>query len=226
VAGVTVKTGVFSFEEARGADSGQLAQVLTWVRAEAVLVDEKVVAEDWQVVEGGGGYRLGLTLRGRVVDRRQRTDSDFEVTVRLDRDRLFEGEFATATMQSTRAVRLYLLGLSELGAVVLVPNAWQPDTRVPAGRVLVFPGDELSARGVRLQARLPEGRREARETLLVLALRGDRDLPVLRPSGDRVFREEDSRNVGRLLGDLLGPLADLPPDEWAMDAVTYEVVGR
>jgi hypothetical protein len=100
------------------------------------------------------------------------------------------------------------------------------DTRAQAGEWLRFPDAELKQRGVRLVAQVPDGQRSAKEALVVVALRGDRSLDGLIPASGKVFRDSDAQGAGRLLAELLAPLAELPSDAWAFDQVVYEVLAR
>lgn len=228
-AGVSVRSGVLSFESLRGSDSSQLAQALTLVRSEAFIVDERSSPPAIAPAAEGGGYRLGLALEARVVDRRKSSDPGFEVELRVgsgDGRRLVEGDRVELSVRSTRDARVYLVCIHEGGATLLVPNEHLPEARAGAGEWLAFPGPALAARGVEVRAMLPAGRRSAIETLVAVAVKGDRGIRGLRPAAGGVFREEEARSAGRLLGDVLGPLAALDPSEWAWDHLAYEVVGR
>ena len=173
----------------------------------------------------GGGYRLAVVMRARILDRSKSTDPGFRIEVALDRARFLAGEEVELAVRASRDSRIYVLGLTEDGAAMLLPNRWLRDTRAVAGEWLRFPDASLRERGVRLVAQVPEGRTSATEALIVVALRGDRTLDGLLPLSGQAFRESDAQGAGQLLASLLQPLADLPADSWAFDQVVYEVLG-
>ncbi len=225
VAGVRVKTGLISFEQIRGEDASSLVQILSTVRTDALVVEERLV--DTRSIDlPGDGYRVRIVMRARILDRSTAPDSDFRTEVKLGRARLFDGDEVALSVRSSRDARIYVLGVSEDGAALLLPNRYVPDTRVEAGDWLHFPGEALRERGVRLIARVPKGRRAAREALIVVSLRGDRRLRGLVPARGEAFRATEASGAGHLLADLLSPLADLPPDAWTFDQIAYEVRAR
>ena len=226
VSGVTVRSGVLSFQAVRDQDSSELVEVLSQVFAEAVVVDERVAAEQVSPLPGGG-FRLDLALRAKVVDRRgPDSDPSFEVEVRLPRERFLDGEEVTFEVRSTRPARLYVFSVYRDGAALLVPNEYEPDIVAPAGAWVRFPSQALLDRGVRVVARLPEGARSSPESLLVVAVGGDQRLSDVRPKAGQVFRQAQASGSGRLLYDLIGPLAALPPSQWALAQQAYWVLSR
>jgi len=226
VAGITVTSGFLSFKALRDQEASDLVQSLNFVRSEAVIVDERVMDQRMVPIADDNGYLMEVVLRARVVDRRRGTDPGFFVKADLGRERFLDGEEVTLTVRSTRAARIYVVQVNSGGATLLLPNTWLSDTRVQAGEVLRFPGPRLRARGIRVLAQARAGGRPSLECLVVVALRGDREFPGLHPSGGRVFRQEDAEGAGRLVGALLGPLADVPVADWAIYQVPYEVIER
>ncbi len=225
VAGIRVKTGLLSFEQVRGEDASSLVQLLSVARADALIVEERIV--DSQTLDmSGDGYRLRLVVRARVLDRSAGSDSGFETEVKLGRERFLDGEEVTVSVRASEQARIYVLGITSSGAALILPNGYLDDTRVASGQWLHFPDDTLRKRGVRLIARVPEGSRAAREAVVVVALRGERVLRGLKPSSDESFLTVEATGAGHLLADLLSPLAKLPPDAWTFDQVAYEVLAR
>jgi hypothetical protein len=227
VAGIRVQSSLVSFEGVRGADASSLVQTLTASRADALVLDEKLVGTQLiPLPQTQRGYRLRVLMRARVLDRSRATDPGFQIEVQLDRERFLAGEDVALSVRASRDSRIYVLGISENGAALLLPNQWLPDTRADAGEWLRFPGRDLRERGVRLTAQVPDGRKSATEALVVVALRGDRTLQGLAPSSGRAFRDSDAQGAGVLLAELLTPLSELPPDSWAFDQVVYEIYAR
>lgn len=225
VAGVRVRSSLVSFDGIRGADASSLVQSLTASRADALVLDEELRSSRLSPVPGGG-YRLSIVMRARVLDRSQGSDPGFRIQVQLGRERFLAGEEVSLAIRTTRKSRIYVLGITGDGAAVLLPNRWLMDTRARAGEWLRFPDAELQERGVRLIAQVPDGQRSAKEALVVVALRGDRSLDGLIPTSGKVFRESDAQGAGGLLAELLAPLSELPSDAWAFDQVVYEVLAR
>ncbi len=225
VAGVRVRSSLVSFEGMRGADASSLVQSLTVSRADALVLDEELRSSRLSPVPGGG-YRVTVVMRARVLDRSKGSDPDFRIQIELGRERFLAGEEVSLAVRASRKSRIYVLGISEEGASVLLPNRWLMDTRARAGEWLRFPDAELRERGVRLVAQVPDGRRSAKEALVVVALRGERTLDGLIPASGKVFRDSDADGAGGLLAELLTPLSELPSDAWAFEQVVYEVLAR
>lgn len=225
VAGIRVRSSLISYEGVRGADASSLVQTLTASRADALVLDEKLMGTQMMPI-AGGGYRMRVMLRARVLDRSKSSDPGFQIQVELDRERFLAGEDVALSVRASRDSRIYVLGITEDGAAVLLPNRWLPDTRTDAGDWLRFPDRELKQRGVRLVAQVPEGKDSATEALVVVALRGDHRIDDLMPAAGKSFRDADAQGAGGLLAELLTPLSNLPPDSWAFDQVVYEVYSR
>lgn len=224
VAGVRVKSGLLSFERLQEANSSSLVQALLATRADALILEERLVSS--QRMQLSGGYRVRVVLRAHVLDRSRGVDPDFRTEIQLGRTRFLDGEELTLALRSSRGARLYVVSITEDGAALLLPNAHLPNTRVAAGEWLRFPNRELLERGVRLVARVPKGRPATTEALVVVALRGDRALDGLVPAKGSTFRAVESSGAGQLLADLLGPLLELPADAWTFDQAVYEILAR
>ncbi len=225
VGGVKVKTGSLSFEQVRGSDSSELLQVLTSVRADALMVEEELVSSRTLPLQHGG-YRVEIVLRGRVLDRTSASDSDFETELVLPETNLVEGEEVKLSVRASKDARIYVIGITDDGATVLLPNSFHKDTRVRAGRWLDFPDEVLHEKGIRLVAEVPDGKRRVREALLVVALKGRRTLDSVKPRRGESFRQVHANESGALIADLLQPLLDIPSSEWSFDQVVYEVEAR
>jgi hypothetical protein len=218
IGGVRIKTGSLSFDQVRGSDSSSLLQVLTSVRADALMVEEKLISSRTTPLSSGG-YRLAIVLRGRVLDRSQGGDSDFETEVKMPNRNLLEGEEVTLSVRASKDARIYVIGITDDGATVLLPNAHRKDTRLRAGRWLEFPDEDLIDRGIRLVAQVPEGRSSVREALLVVALKGRRTLDSIKPRSGESFRQVEADDAGHLIADLREPLLDIPSSQWTFDQV-------
>ena len=225
VAGVRIKTGSLSFDQVRGSDSSSLIQVLTTVRADALMIEEKLMSSR-TIPLAEGGYRLTVVLQGRVLDRSQGVDSGFETELKMPNTRLLEGEEVTLSVRASENARIYVIGITDDGATVLLPNSYHEDTRVRGGRWLEFPDRDLVERGVRLVAQVPEGKGSVREALLVVALRGRRTLDSIKPHSGESFRQVEADGAGQLIADLLEPLLDIPTSDWTFDQIVYEVVAH
>jgi len=224
VAGVRVKSGLLSFEQLHGADSSSLVQALLATRADALILEERLVTS--QRIQVSGGYRVRVVMRAHVLDRSGASDPGFRAEIELGRTRFLDGEELTLALRASRDARLYVMSITENGAALLLPNAHLPDTRVAAGEWLRFPDAALIERGVRLIARVPKGQSAASEALVVVALRGERALDRLVPASGSTFRAVDSRGASQLLAELLQPLLELPADAWTFDQSVYEILAR
>ncbi len=223
VGGVSVKSGLLSFDQLRGADSSMLIQEFIATRVDALVIDKKVVSTAQPGGLEGAGYCYGVVLEATVLDRSRNTDPGFEVEVSLDRVRLVSGDPVEVWIESSRNARIYLIGLYEDGMAVLLPNRFREDTRVQAGKPLVFP-DTKRGEGERLlRAQVPEGRTRTTEVLLAIAIRDDGRLDPKRSPRKGTFETVESGGAGALLEDYLRPLTHLPPHRWAFDQIAYEI---
>ena len=100
---------------------------------------------------------MRVKLVARVLEHKGGAEADFETEARLNGSSFRAGDRVELRVPVSEAARVYLLSVSQSGAVVLLPNRHLPDTRIPADTGLEFPGDELAGRGVAMMAQHPGG---------------------------------------------------------------------
>jgi len=222
VAGVAVRSSVLTLDHETGTGRSELLQALTATQSDALVIDEKLVDSEVSISRGSG-YRVRVVLQARVLEHAGGSHAGFETEVRLNRDAYREGDPVELAVRATSDARIYVLGVSDAGAVVLLPNRHLQDTFVEADEWLRFPGEALAERGIRLQAALPEGRQESQEALIVVALRGQRRLRNLHPASGEAFRSVESEREMTLLSDFLSPLLSIPASDWTFDQLVYRV---
>lgn len=223
VSGVRVRSNLLSFEQVRESDSSTLIQELITTRADAWVVEEKVLDSHREFLEGGKAYRQSLHLQARLLDRSTAADPGFTVNVEVSPARVLEGEEVTITLRSTRDARIYLLALYPGGGALILPNQSRPNTFARAHTPFVFPSDSEKKLGMRLIATLPPGLPNSAESLLVLAMRGERNHPG---SYELMGMRTNAEEAGQLVSSFLFPLGDIPPDDWAFDQTSYQVFSR
>lgn len=227
VAGLTITSGLLSFEQLRNTDSHTLIQELTSTRIDALAVDKKIVQRNQPSKLSGDGYCYGVVLEATILDRSRNTDPGFQIYTRLERERFTPGDPVIVRVETSRDARIYVLGLYEDGMAVLLPNRFRKDTRVKAGQALVFPDASLGEDKQLLRAELPEGKRETTEVLLAIAIRDDGLLlPESLPKKGSTFKVVEASGAGALLKDYLLPLARLSPDRWTFDSTAYAIVSH
>ena len=128
VAGIRVRSSLVSFEGMRDADASSLVQSLTASRADALVLDEELRGSTLTPLSGGG-YRVAVVMRARVLDRSKGADADFRIQIQLGRERFLAGEEVSLAVRASRKSRIYVLGITGDGAVILLPNRWLTDTR-------------------------------------------------------------------------------------------------
>lgn len=221
VAGVSVQSSVVTLDRTTGGDASDLLQALTATQARALIVDEKLLDHATEI-NVAGGYRVRVKLAARVLSRTP-ARAGFETEVRLNRGHFSEGDRVELAIRTSEAARLYVLSVSDAGAVVLLPNRHLEDTRVEAGEWLEFPGAELEGRGVALRAALPPDRARSEEALVVVALRGQGRLRGLFPAAGETYRSASPNDTMRLASEFLSPLLGLPAEDWTFDQVVYSI---
>ena len=151
---------------------------------------------------------------------------EFTTEVRLNRTTFRDGENVVLSVRASQAARLYVVAVSEVNAVILIPNRHMPETIVEAGTWLHFPNARLTERGVGLRAKLPDGQTHAEETLIVIALRGAYRLESPVPASGTTFATESHGRAAEMLSHLLAPLTHFPPTEWTFDDFAYTIQPR
>lgn len=222
VAGVDVRSSVLTLDHETATGRSELLQALTATQSDALVIDEELVDSEVSISRGRG-YRVRVVLQARVLEHARGRQAGFETEVRLNRDAYREGDAVELAVRATSDARIYVLGVSDAGTVVLLPNRQMQDTFVEADEWLRFPGERLAERGIRLQAVLPEGRVESQEALIVVALRGKRRLRNLHPASGEAFRSVESEREMTLLSDFLSPLLSIPASDWTFDQLVYRV---
>lgn len=227
VAGVSVRTSVVTLDHVSEGRHSDLLQALTATQANALVVDEELLDSQISLPSGaetgtGRGYEVRVKLAARVLEHHA-GDSGFETEVRLNGSQFRPGDRVELAVRVSEAARVYVLSVSDAGAVVLLPNRHRRDTRLEAETWTTFPGDELGRRGVSMQAALPEGRLASQEALIVVALRGRRRLENLFPASGELFRSAEGGAAMTLASDFLSPLLSIPASEWTFDQLVYSI---
>ena len=227
VAGVTVTSGMLSFEQLRNTDSHTLIQEFTSTRIDALAIEKNILQQGPPSKVSDDGYCYGVVLEATILDRSRNTDPGFQVHTRLERDHFKAGDSVVVRVETSRDARIYVLGLYEDGMAVLLPNRFRKDTRVKAGHALVFPDSRRGEDGHLLRAELPDGKLETTEVLLAIAIRDEGLLlPEALPKTGSTFRVVESQGAGALLKDYLLPLSRLAADRWTFDSTAYAIISR
>ncbi len=226
VAGVRVRSNLLSLETSAGGGR-DLVQILANVSSDALIVDE-VLRESRIRMLPGGGYRVDVSLDAKVLAPRATAESDgFETELVLEGDGDYrDGDPLELRVRASRDARILVVVVSGDEATLLLPNRHQPETRVRAGEWLRFPSAGLAERGVRLEARLPEGQSRSEEIVLALALRGGVRPEDAFPASASPFRSASHARVPTTLGALLSPLAELRASDWAFDQAPLRIGPR
>jgi hypothetical protein len=208
--------------EGREGGGGSLLQVLSASRADALVLDERLEASRVTPL-ASGGYRVDVTLRAQVLDHGRDRDGGFRTEVRLNRKMFRAGEEVELSVRASHPARLYVVGVNDDGAAMLIPSRHMPDTTVEAGEWLTFPDERLKQRGLRLRAQLPDGQMHSEEALIVIALRGEQTLMGPVPASGGNVASTSSGTAGQMLNDLLAPLLHIPARDWTFDQVVYGI---
>ena len=222
--GLTVTSGLLSFEQLRNTDSHTLIQEFTSTRIDALAIEKKILQQGPPSKFSDDGYCYGVVLEATILDRSRNADPGFQIDTRLERERFKPGDPVVVRVETSRDARIYVLGLYEDGMAVLLPNRFRKDTRVKAGHALVFPDTQRGEDDQLLQAALPDGKQETMEVLLAIAIRDEGLLlPEAPPNTGSTFRVVESQGAGALLKDYLLPLSRLAPDRWTFDSTAYAI---
>lgn len=192
VAGVQVRSSALSTLSEQdgairdGAVRGGYSSVVQ-LDAAARAVDYRILDESWETRRAAGMQpQLYLTLRLTAVVEREAglPDAGFHVTLSLNAARFdvrtgasAESDELIATVSTSRPAQLVLFTIADDSAQRLFPNDYVQGVRIEHDAPLQLPDPEWRARGLRLRATLPAGRRERQEVLMVVATRTTVALP-------------------------------------------------
>jgi hypothetical protein len=222
--GVKVKAGLLAFERGSGSQADLFVQQFNSARTEGMLTNQEVLDEESSFVESGSGQRHWVLIKARVRLPDVCTEPEFHVKLDLSASRLIEGGTMTVFIESTHDASIYLYGFYADEKVILIPNQYRTDSRMSAGETLIFPGEKELKKQVRLEAVLPPGVSESTESLVVIALKGNRKLPIRRGHQAGVFRVYDTTGDGELFREVLGGLDELKSCDFALDQAAYEII--
>ncbi len=227
VAGVRVRSNLLSLETTGSDGRGGLIQLLSTVSSEALVVDE-VIRSSRMTMLPHGGYRVDLEAEVKVLaPRRSDERAAFETELVLEGEgRYRDGDPLALAVRASRDARILVVVVGDDQATLLLPNRHQPDTRIAAGQWLRFPSARLLERGVRLEARVAEGRERSEEVVLAIAVRGDIALEDAFPASSGPFRSAPRERMPLALSALLSPLAELDTGDWAFDQEALRITAR
>lgn len=200
----------------------QLADDLVHSVVRGVIVEEKILQRGLADVKDGEGllYRTRIRAKVRGVPAERR--GTFGVTVTLNRPVFNEGDEAVIRIRATEDAYLYLFDITQDEHItVLVPNRFEPETRLEGGVEYVFPSEILVKRRVQLRTWLLPGAQKSVEKIKAIVTRK----PVALLKGqvaEAVFKEYEPSQTALLL-DLMRALAALDPADWAEATAVYEV---
>jgi hypothetical protein len=105
-----------------------------------------------------------------------------------------------------------IFSVDQFGAVSkLYPNDFTKQEKLPAGKEIVFPDDAMRQSGLKLKVRTPKGKKNAVESVLVIATKEKAALL------DRVKAQDLT------ITDLMRELSEMDPSQWVDETVGYEV---
>ncbi len=222
--GVKVKAGLLAFERGSGSQADLFVQQFNSVRTEGMLTRQEVLDQESSFVESGSGQRHWVLIKALVRLPDVCPEPEFHVKLDISASRLVEGDRMTVFIDSTHDASIYLYGFYADEKVILIPNEYRTDSGMSAGETLIFPGEKELKKQVRLEAVLPPGVFESTESLVVLALKGNRKLPVRRGRQAGVFRVYDTHGEGELFREVLSGLDEVSSCDWSIDQAAYEII--
>jgi len=226
VGGVAVTSGLMSFNSTGGAGDQGLVQSIDVNRTTALIVEERRGPD--KVVPFQGGFRLDVQLQARVIDLREVGGAGFKLDVDLGDCRFIDGEDIKISIASSRDAWISIFSVSDEGVSMLAPNSITPRVGVEAGVRTVFPGPELTSRGVHIRAKVPSGMTQVTESILVIAVSSLRPSPMWLDDSKLTNPYSAGSQVGPLeiLSAALLPLAELPPTDWTITQIPYQVIAH
>lgn len=200
----------------------QLADDLIHTVVRGVIVEEKILKRGVSDAQDGHGAvyqtRIKAKVRGIPVERR----GDFAASARLNRTQFNEGDEVELRVIPTQDAYLYIFNVTQDEHItVLVPNNFELETPLRAGKEYVFPSETLLKKQVKLRTWLLPGTTRSAEKIKVVVTRQ----PVALLKGrvaESVFMEYKPSETALLI-DLMRALGALDPADWAETTLAYEV---
>lgn len=203
----------------RGEQGEHFAQFVRAVsRARVVAVDTLFDGVEMRRVEGGGRSELiyRVAIRARVQPETGTPDPAFQLTLRLEREILRDGEGLVMELEATQDCYATVLALYASDSLVVVfPNERMPDNRLQAGQPLRLPPARA---GWDLPVRLLPGRESDQEMLLAVATK--QPVPFPRTGRSR----EGLGALGEALLAINRWLIDVPADQRTEAMAVYRLI--
>lgn len=191
------------------------------------VVDYEVLDEG--PVSRGGNPFYRVRIRATVRPARGRSDPGFQVGLRLNeadrtyvaRSSLEESDEVVAEIESSQDAHITLFNVTPDTVQVIWPNAISEDTFVPAETAVQFPPPDLRARGLRLRAKVPDGKSQVSERLVAVATKQEvpfQEVPDLYvEQGQLTTTQTSIQHLNRWL-------VDIPLDQRDVASVSYDVL--
>lgn len=168
--GVEVKSRFMLFQQEGLRNEDTLADSLLQTTRLGRILDETVLAEGFQDIQGCPACRYQLRLKACIIPIADNSDKDFHVELDISRTRFVEGDEAKLKVTTNRDCYVYIYDEDpDKNTSIIVPNEIVPEVKLKAGQTWEYPGEEQSRRGVKLTAQLPEGRNMSAETIHLIA---------------------------------------------------------
>ena len=198
--------------------NAQVAEDLVYAAVRGKIVQERVVAADWDPREKN---RYRVTLRALVEPVYPEKGEGLWVKLTLSRTELREGDEVSLFYQVSQDAWVYIFSVAADGSVtLLLPNSTLPGNRAEAGKVGRFPPEGSP---IRLKAMfLPDFKDAfAEERVKIIATRQREELLAL-GFKEGVFAVYDAHSTG-LVSDLARRLNRIELSDWAEATATYRI---
>lgn len=158
-----------------------------------------------------------IELEGRVISQIGEPDPNFVVEVILNQETFRDGDKVFLTIRSSQDAYITIFNLYPPDSLrVVFPNRWWSYHRLRADRAMVIPPPGA---GWELEVKLPEGKKEAQEAFLVVAMRDS--IPFQVKDGGMV---EELISVRDALLSLNRWLVQIPLSQRSQAIAVYRVV--
>lgn len=157
----------------------------------------------------------------RVEQYEGQPDPDFGVSVRLNKENFTDGEPMRLAITATLPCYISVLNITATDTVVvLLPHPYRPTGFVEPGDTLWVPDEEEQAMGISYRVQVPEGRRQATEQIMVVAMKTEHTLGA---GWSRTGLHNQVPTRKAALVQLMRWLVKVPRQEWTEAGAAYRV---
>jgi hypothetical protein len=201
--------------------SGGLATAIPYGR----VVDKKIIEEGVVNIHTEGEDKASVVYRVRmkagVVEETTGVDNSFRIESSLNRPGFKDGDEMKLKIRSTKDCYIAVFIIAEDEKVIrLIPNRYKKDNFLKSGNTFSFPDVNVTEKGIKLRAHVPEKKDAVTETVYVFALKRPFTFDTARFQ-EGVYGSYNGRTA--FVNELIKEIVRIPLSERAEQLIQYQI---